>query len=252
VRVPLRVVAPSEVTAKDPLVVTAPINGVIAEVVTRPGQEVREGDLLFRYDKRVALEELNVARQQVQIIQSNLNRSSTQAFWDAKARAEISLLELKLEQERAKLRVAEYNVSKLEVVAEAPGRVVLDDPNEWRGKPVSVGQKVMVLVDPLRTKLRIWLPPDDNVAFDSTALLVTNLNAFPERSIESRLAFVADNVSVNSDGMPAVMAEADWNGTPEGLKLGLQGSTTLYGRQVSLAYWILRKPIGMVRKTLGI
>ncbi|MCX7934726.1 MAG: biotin/lipoyl-binding protein, partial [Planctomycetota bacterium] len=45
---PVRVMAPCEVVAENPVVVTAPLNGVIAEVLVQPGQRVATGDLLFR------------------------------------------------------------------------------------------------------------------------------------------------------------------------------------------------------------
>lgn len=252
VRLPLRVVAPCEVIPKDPVVVTAPINGVVAEMVAQPGRQVAAGELLFKYDKKVALEELNVARQQVQIIQSSLNRASVQAFSDAKARAEIALLELKLEQERSRMRVAEYNASRLDVFTENEGRVVIDDPSEWRGKPVVVGQKVLMIVDPHKNKVRIWLPVDDNIVFDSSRAVNVHLNAFPEKSLEASLDFVSDNVSANPDGVPSVLAEADWTGQPAELKTGLQGTATLYGGRVSLGYWLLRKPMGWLRKTFAL
>ncbi len=251
VQAPLRVVAPCEVAPKEPVVVTAPIEGVVAKVSVHPGEEVKAGDTLFTYDSRVVMEELKVARQQVEIVQSNKVRVSRQAFWDAEAKAEIEILSLKEKQEQAMLRVAEYKASKLEVLAEESGRVVLDDPNEWRGKPVVVGQKVLMIVDPEKTKLRIWLPADDNINFDPDKPLTVHLNAFPERSLEGRLVYEAGDVSVNPEGVPSVLAEADWTESPEKIKMGLQGCATLYGRNVSLAYWVFRKPWAWIRKVVG-
>ncbi len=249
--VPLRVVAPSEVVPKDPFVVTAPVTGVVSEVAVDPGALVQEGDLLFKYDRRVSDEELNVARQQVRIIESNLTRVRNQAFTNPNVRAEIALLELELEQERARLRLAEYNDAMMEVRADTSGRVVIDDPNEWRGKPVEVGQRVMMLVNPHSTQARIWLPVDDNIHFDESKPVKINLNAFPEHTFLADLAYVADNVSMNQSNTPSIVAEADWLGEPEGLKLGLQGSASLHGEEVSLGYWVLRKPWGWARRTFG-
>ncbi len=45
-RVPLRVVAPCEIVPEDPYLVTAPLNGVISEVVVDSGADVAKGDLL--------------------------------------------------------------------------------------------------------------------------------------------------------------------------------------------------------------
>jgi hypothetical protein len=251
-RISLRVAAPCEVAPKNPFIVTAPLNGVIEEVFVRPGQPVEKNARLFAYDKRVAMEDLKIARQQVQIIQSMLNRSNMQAFLDPKARAEASLLELKLNQEKTRLELAEQNVAKLEAVAETAGLAVIDDPGEWRGRPVSVGEKVLSIVDPGQTKVRIYLPIDDNVPFDADKPVAVFLNAAPESELHGKLVFVSQNVTVSPHGVPCVLAEADWSADEKPPRIGLQGTAVVYGKSVSLAYWLLRKPLALARKTLGI
>lgn len=250
-QVPLRVVAPCEVVPKDPWVVTAPVNGVIAEVAVQPGQEVNPGDVLFSYDKRTALEDLKVARQQVEIIRSGLNRAKLQAFVDPKSRAEVGLLEHRLEQEETRLQMAQYTVSKLEVSAETKGRVVLDDPHRWRGRPVVLGETVLMIVNPQSNKVRIWLPETDNVDFDRDHPLKVVLNAFPEREHQASLTYVAQNVVTNPEGVASVLAEAQWQTEQPQMRIGLKGMAVLYGRRVPLAYWLLRKPLANTRNFLG-
>lgn len=248
---PLRVVAPCEVVPKDPWVVTAPLNGVVSEVLVQPGQEVNPGDVLFTYDKRTAQEELKVARQQVEIIRSGLNRAKLQAFVDPKSRAEVGMLEHRMEQEEARLQMAEYTAGKLEVSAETKGRVVLDDPHRWRGRPVALGEMVLMIVNPQSNKVRIWLPETDNVDFDRNHLLKVVLNAFPEKEQKARLTYVAQNVVTNPEGVASVLAEAQWEKEQPEMRIGLKGMAVLYGRQVPLAYWLLRKPLANTRNFLG-
>jgi len=251
-RISLRVAAPCEVAPKNPFIVTAPLNGVIEEVFVTPGQPVGKNARLFAYDKRVASEDLKISRQQVQIIQSMLNRSNMQAFLDPKARSEASLLELKLDQEKTRLELAEQNMAKLEATAETEGLAVIDDPGEWRGRPVSVGEKVLSIVDPGQTKVRIYLPIDDNVPFDADKPVAVFLNAAPEAELHGKLTFVSQNVTVSPHGVPCVLAEADWSTDVKPPRIGLQGTAVVYGKSVSLAYWLLRKPLALARKTLGI
>ncbi|MBF0480316.1 MAG: HlyD family efflux transporter periplasmic adaptor subunit [Desulfovibrionaceae bacterium] len=251
-RISLRVAAPCEVAPKDPFIVTAPLNGVIEEVFVKPGQPVEKNDRLFTYDKRVATEDLKIARQQLQIIQSMLTRSNMQAFLDPKAKAEASVLELKLDQEKTRLELAEHNVAKLDAAAETSGLAVIDDPGEWRGRPVSVGEKVLSIVDPAQTKVRIYLPIDDNVPFDADKPVAVFLNAAPEAQLLGKLTFVSQNVIVSPHGIPCVLAEADWIPGGQPPRIGLQGTAVVYGKSVSVAYWLLRKPLSLARKTLGI
>ena len=251
-RLPLRVVAPCEVTPEDPFVVTAPLNGVVEDIRVRPGDPVRKGQLLFVYDKRVAEEELNVAREQVDIMESSLDRARMQAFADPRARSEISILEHRLKQEQARLELAKYNAARLEVRAEVDGVAELSDPEKWRGRPVSVGERVLSVVDPHQTKVRIQVPEDDNMDFNLDHPVKILLNVFPETAMEARLSYVSSEVIPGWQGVPGVQAEAEWIDRDPRVKIGLKGSSVLYGQNVSLAYWLFRKPWAGINNFLGL
>jgi hypothetical protein len=252
VELPLRIVAPCEVVPKDPVAVTAPLNGVIDDIPVLPGRSVEAGDLLAVYDKRVALEEMKVARQQVQIIESDLQRSRVQAFEDPAARSEIALLENRLAQEKTRLRIAQHRVDRLEVRAPVRGTLMFADPHEWRGRPVQVGERLMMIVDPERTKLRVWLPEQDNVRFDPDRLLTVILDSDPSTSRPATLRFLSNHCQVNSEGIPCFRAEADWVDREQGTKMGLQGTAVLYGERVPLGYWLVRRPLAALRRFIGV
>ncbi|WP_415712689.1 efflux RND transporter periplasmic adaptor subunit [Maridesulfovibrio sp.] len=242
VRLPLRVVAPSEVIADDPFIVSAPLNGVIAEVKINPGDKVTKGQILFEYDQRTAVEELKVAREQVLIIESSLDRARMQAFADARARSEIAILEHRLDQEQARFKLAEHNIAMLKVHAEKDGVAVIADPEKWRGRPVFMGERVLSVVDPSQTKVRIWIPEDDNMDFDFNVPVRTMLNVMPESVLPGKLEFVGSEVEVSPQRVASVLAEAEWKGDSPDVKIGLKGTTVIYGEKVSLGYWLFRKP----------
>lgn len=251
VKLPLRIVAHCEIVPKNPVAITAPLNGVIDEIPVLPGRSVEVGDLLAVYDKRVASEEIKVAEQQVQIIESDLQRARVQAFDDLSARSEIALLENRLEQEKVRLRIARHRVDQLEVRAPVRGTLMFDDPHEWRGRPVQVGQRLMMIVDPKQTKLRIWLPEHDNIKFDHDKPLTVILDSDPRSSRSATLRFLANHSQLNSDGIPCFRAEADWIEPEPNMKMGLQGTAVLYGDPVPLGYWLLRRPLAAVRDFSG-
>jgi multidrug resistance efflux pump len=252
VRVPLRIVAPCEVIPADPIAVTAPLDGVIDQVHVLPGAEVAPGALLASYDRHVADEELKVARQQVEIVASDLQRARVQAFDQAAARAEIALLENRLAQERARLRLAEERAARLEVRAPEAGIAMLADPHAWRGRPVQVGERLLLLVDPQRTRVQIWLPDSDNIAFDTRHDVQIVLAAAPGERARAALRFVANETQVNAAGVSAFRAEAEWQAAVPAAKPGLQGTAVLYGADVPLGYWLFRRPLAAVRRFAGI
>lgn len=251
VRVPLRIVAPCEVVPKDPLVVAAPLDGVIDRVEVHPGEVVDAGALLYSYDKEVPMQDLKVAQQQVRLIWSDLERARAEAFANPEAKQLVALLQTRLEQEQSKLELAESYARKLEVRAEQPAVVMMGDPAEWAGRPVALGERVMQLVDPKKSKLMIWLPQDDKIDFDARQQVRVMLNARALQTQYAVLSYQAKHAEMSTAGYSAFRAEAEWTVMPDELQMGLKGHAVLYGEKVSLAYWLFRRPIAAVRAWVG-
>lgn len=251
VRIPLRVAAPCEIVPEKPFIVAAPLDGIIAEVNVKPGQEVRNGDLLFRYDKSVPLEQLKSAAKQVDIAKAEVERAATVGLQEPKSLAELEILKPKLQKDQIALELAQTQVAKLDVKTTEPGIVMIDDPEEWRGKPVKIGEKVLTLSNPLKTKVRIWVPEGDNVVIDPNKDINVILNVSPERELRARLDFIAFESRIGEGDVPAFLAEALWTTPPKDVKLGLKGTAILYGENVSLFYFFMRKPLAAFRRLTG-
>ena len=252
VRIPLRIAAECEVAAKNPRLVAAPMDGVVESVTVAPGQRVAAGDALAVYDSRMMEEELNILRRQVEVAEAELATARARGFAEQRYRAETSRLEARLAQERARLRALEARYSLRVVAAPVAGMVQQDDPRAWRGRPVATGQAILWLVEPSDTRLKIWLPQDDRIDFDPERLAGVHLYALGGEARQARLTYVSTYAQPTGDGRYAFPAEAEWadGGLPP--PLGLRGTAFLYGRDVSLGYWLARRPIGWLRRRLGV
>lgn len=251
-KVPLRIIAPCEVVPKDPVVVTAPLDGVVEEVVVSPYSSVKPGDLLVLYDKQGVEEKLKLAEQQVRIIIHELERIRVQAMVDPELRSEIEILEGRLAQEKIRMELVEYRTSKLEVRAESEGIAVIDNPDEWRGRPVVIGEKLLSIIVSSNVDLRIWLPVDDNIDFDRDKTIKVVLNANPDSAKTAILKYIGQHVTTGPTEIPVVIARAEFDSIDQDIKSGMQGSAVLYGERVRLIYWLLRKPLYAFRKITGI
>lgn len=251
IRIPLRVVAPAEVVPKDPYIIAAPLEGIIDEIVVTPGQEVTKGDALVEYDKRVPLQELKVAQKEVEINQAEVNRAMTLGLRDKTALSELKGLTLKLDKAKVSLDLAQYHATQLTIPAPDHGIVMLDNPEEWRGKPVRVGEKILSLSNPTKTKVRIWIPESDNIILNSDKPIKVYLNVNPEIGYEARIIYIANESTVSEKHVPSFIADADWEEQPENTKLGLKGTAILYGEKVSLFYYIIRRPLAALRHLIG-
>lgn len=253
VKAPLRIVAPCEVVATRPAPVNAPLDGIIRSVKVRPGQAVAAGEALFEYDGEIAREELAVSRKQVEVARTALNRASALALSGQGSRAEVEMLRNRLEQERVRLETAEAKMDKLVAAAPSPGIVVMGDPAMLEGRPVMLGETVLILVNDDVTHLRIWLPQDDRIDFDRAKPVRVFLHADAGSRRAAELVYVAAHAQPGQDGVYGFMAEAEWRGGEGGgVKLGLKGTAILYGSDVPLWYWLLRKPVATVRRFLGV
>lgn len=257
VELPLRIVAPCEVIPKDPLVVAAPLDGVVEEVVVEPGEEVEEGEILFRYDPTQVQKELDVARQHVEVIRAELKRAEVEAPGSREARAKLLMLRNELKQEQIRLEAAMERQEKLVVRAPARGIALIDHPHEWRQRKVTVGQRVMALVDPAQTRLAIWLPEDDNIEFDRGEPVRIFLDVDPDRTLRAKLDYVAKHVTERPGGEPSFRAEAAWMGEADRkvvkMRIGSPGYAILYGDEpVPLGYWLFRKPYAAARAFFGL
>ncbi|MBI4617121.1 MAG: HlyD family efflux transporter periplasmic adaptor subunit [Planctomycetes bacterium] len=249
--VPLRVVAPCRVTPLDPYLVTAPLGEVIEEVIVEPGQRVETGEPLFRYDPRARVEELEVARRQVAILTSQVDRARVLAARGEANAGDLETLENRLAQEKARLALAEDAVARLVVRAPVAGVVQMGSPHEWRGKPVQIGERVLVLVDPEQTQVRIWLPVADNVPGLDERDVEVHLHAAPRDTLTARIVYLANDTSESPEGVSSYVADAAWIDGGDPPALGLSGTAVLFGREVTVAEWIFRKPLVRVRAFLG-
>lgn len=263
IKVPLRVVAPAEIIPKDPVLITAPLNGIIAQMNATPGEEVQKGEVLFVYDDRVTLEELKAAQKQVEILESQLHRAETNALETAPSpnpfefnsespSSDIAVLNLQLQKEKIRLALAKSEAQKLYVKAPIDGVVMLDNPEEWRGHPVKIGERILMISDPKLTKVRMWIPESDNIPLDKEKPIKVFLNIDPDTSYQTHLIYISSYSEISAHGIPSFIAEAEWTKEPMGIKLGLKGTAVLYGGDVTLLYWMVRRPWTSLRNFLGL
>lgn len=252
VEVPLRVVAHCEVVPKDPILITAPLEGIVETLLIKPGDIVQKGTPLFEYDKRAPIHDLKAAQKEVQVMQAEVSRASTLGLSDPRSLRDLGILKLKLEKGLVQLDLAEYRASQLSQVSPEGGVVMIDNPEEWRGKPVKVGEKIMIISNPHESKLRFWLPEDDNILLDPAKNIAIYLNVDPQKKWEAHLEYIANQSTVNEKNMTTFVGEANWVEPPENIKLGLKGTAVLYGENVSLFYYIFRKPWAGFRYYFGV
>ncbi|NPT55210.1 efflux RND transporter periplasmic adaptor subunit [Paraburkholderia elongata] len=249
--VPLTVLAPAEVTAKDPFVVRAPLDGVIDRLYTQPNQRVTPGTPLFALDSTTLASRNAVANKNFDTAQEEYRQTAQLAVTDDKNRLDMALRKGKLDESQVELDYTARELARVRVTAARGGVAVFADTNDWTGKAVSVGEKVMLLADPANVELTAYLPVADNIDVKPGATLTLYPKSSPLSAYDARIDTIAYRAEPTPDGVLAYRVKATFAGAGARPVLGVMGTAHIHGRWVPLAYYVLRRPLTTVRQWLG-
>jgi len=246
----LSVLAPGELVPAQPALIRAPLEGVIDAFHVQPNQLVSKGQPLFGFDEALLQSRLEVARQALATAEAEYRQTLQQALLDPRSKAQLAALTGKIEEKRSEVAFVAEQLGRARVVAPQDGIVLFDDPSEWLGRPVGVGERIMRIATPGDVEVEAWVPLGDAIPLPEQASLSLYLSASPLDPVEARLRYLAHDAVLRPDGSHAYRLRASLE-TPTGHRVGLKGTAKLRGRWVPLAYWVLRRPLASVRTTLG-
>lgn len=250
--VQMTVLAQAEVVSSRPVVLRAPQDGVIDEVLVAPNQTVKKGDALARLETLSLQSRLTVSEQALTTAEAEYRQSAQVAVFDVRGKAQLAMLQGKIREKQAEVQYLRAQLERATLRAVQAGVVILDDPTELLGKPVVTGERILSLSNPQDVELEAWLPASDliNLKLDSDVMLF--LNSDPLTPLSAKLRYVAHEASMRPDGSYAYRVKAVLSASGNPPRLGLKGTAKLHGERVPLAYWVARRPLSVVRQTLGL
>nr|WP_253912075.1 HlyD family efflux transporter periplasmic adaptor subunit [Pseudomonas sp. CVAP\ len=250
--IPVRqsVLAPAEVVPLGGRVVAAPLDGVIAEFLVKPNQNVKTGDLLLRFEGTTLKAQADVADRALGVAEAELKANAQRAFADAESSSKIDLLAARVEQKRAERDYARELLKRSEVRAERDGIAVFADAERWTGKPVQTGERLMEIADPSQAELRIELAVGDAIALEPGAQVALFLDSDPLQRHSARLERSAYEAQPTAGGQLAYRLDASFEAAPP--RIGLRGTAKIFGDRAPLALYLLRKPLAGLRQSVGL
>ncbi len=248
----ITVLAPAEVIARTPYVVSSPIDGVIEDFLILPNASVKKGQPLFRF-VAVGLKTANdIAEKALALAEEELDVARKQAFGDRQAKSNLAVLEAKLEEKRVEYAHAAEQFAWIEVASPAAGIAIFDDPDEWEGRPVRIGEKILTVADSSAVALDIQVPVDDAIVVEPGRRVTLYLNTRPLEPVEARLERAGYLPKRQPDGVVAYQLRAVFVDHTASPRIGLKGTAKLYGQEVSLFYFLMRRPLAALRRTFGL
>jgi multidrug resistance efflux pump len=250
--VPLTALAPAEITAIKPIPITSPVDGVVREITVKPNEIVKALQVVAVLDDTAIRNRLTVSEKALDIARADLQRAVYKSFSDDVARLELQVLESRVQEKSAEVAYLSEQLGKLKLTTPYGGVAIFADSEEIRGKPVQVGERVMVVADPSLIDVTVYLPSDDAVELEAGAKVVVFLHVDPLSSIEAKITRSSYEAAPGPDGTLSYILRADLLPGHSFPRIGLRGTAKIYAGRVSLAYYLFRKPLAFVRRSIGV
>ena len=246
----LSVLTPGELVPAKPAVLRAPLDGVIDTFHVQPNQEVKKDQPLFGFDEALLKAKLEVTRQALATAETEYRQVAQQALADSRSKAQLSLLNGKIEEKRTEALFVAEQLGRARVLAPQDGIALFDDPSEWIGRPVTVGERIMRIAAPTDIEVEAWVPLADAIPLPEEASLSLYLSASPLSPVVATVRYLAHDAVERPDGSFAYRLRARLDESTNH-RVGLKGTVRLNGGYVPLIYWVLRRPIASIRSSIA-
>ena len=247
----LTVFGTGTVAPMDPILINAPMQGVIKSFAVNPGQQVTAGQLLLTLDQGDLEADVEVSKRDYLLTQAKLRSAINEGFDSNSSRAEIPLLRAQLAIDQAHLDYTTTLLAKTNITSPVPGIVIFDSKEDWIGQPIQTGERILVVANPNKVEVKISLPVLNYISIKvgdtGKFYLFGQLSPIP---IKVRtLGYNAEIMPNKSLGYQLVGDFINKNDRPQ---LGSQGNVEVYGKRVPFIYYILRRPLQATRRLFGI
>jgi hypothetical protein len=247
----LTVLAPAEIIAKEPFMITSAIAGAVSEVLVKPGDIVHKGQPVVLMDKTEFKGHYDVAQRELERAQAELRTAEQAGYVDSRKKSELAELESQVQLKSIELSYLKTKLAQTDIIADQAGIAVLDDPEQWKGRPVVMGERILSVADPSKIQLEVRLPVKDAISLSRGNQVTFYLDTDPLNPIPFVVDYSSFEPSLTPDQIVAYRIVADSTVDTTAPRIGLRGTAKLYGEKVSLAYYLFRRPITFVRQSLG-
>jgi hypothetical protein len=237
------VLAEAEVIPYQANLIRAPLDGVVEKFFVLPNETVTVGQKLFALDKAQLSSRLSVAEETRDLAKTEYLQTTQQAMIDPTVKAKLALLKDKWDQQVAEVGYVRTLLERTEVTAQKAGVTVFDDPNDWLGKPVTQGEKILAIADAKAVELEIRLPMDDLIELGQGSEVLFFSNVTPNHPLTATLSYFSYRASPTPAQVMAYRLKAQFTDTNNLPRLGYRGMAKLYGSHRPFILWLLRKPI---------
>lgn len=252
--VKLTVLSPLEVQAKNPIVVTSPLNGAVDDIKVMADQVIKKGDLIAKIEDADYENNYEIAKRTLKVVKAQLHTIKQNSFIDYREKSKVASIEAEVELKQVEMDYAEYEFKQTNIYAQESGIVIINDPNDWNGKPVVVGEKIMLIADKKNIEMKIMLPVSDAIFLNEDALVKVFFDNDPLSSWTGKISQIYYEPELTPQSILSYKIIAGFDDINENgyiPKIGLRGTAKIYAEDVTLFFYLFKKPITSVRQWIG-
>jgi len=246
--VPISVLAPVQVVPRDADVVAMPIEGIVQKVLVRPNEAVAAGAPLVRIVDTVLRNRAEVAEKEVAVVAARVEKATSLAYSDPRGRQELGIARAELELKLAEMKYARELLAQTVITAPQAGLAVFSDPKEIEGKPLGIGERLMLVAREGATELAISLPVADSIVLAAGLPVKAFLDADPLSAAAAEISHVDFQVRVDDAQVATYRVTARLKSEDARLKLGSRGTAQILGERVPLFFYVFRRPLTALRQ----
>ena len=242
--------APVEVVAARPFIVSAPYAGVIARIEVPPNAMVKAGQPVLTFEDIKVRNEMQQATEKVAVAKAKMERATSASFADAEQGREIAALQAEYKLAQSDYAYARDIMGKSQIAAPKAGMAIYSDRRDWEGRAVNTGDPILQIADPTAIAYRIDMPTKEQMRLEPGAPVKVWLDAQPLWALSGRIEQASYQARPTADGILAFAVIAKPDG--DAPRIGSRGTAKLYGQRVPFAYSLLKRPIASARQFFGI
>jgi multidrug resistance efflux pump len=248
----LSALAPAEITPLRPIPITSSLDAVVREITVQPNEIVKAEQVLAELDDTSLRNRLELATKALEVSRADLQRATFKSFSDEASRLELQVLNARMQEKAAEAAYLTELLAKSKLIAPQGGVAIFTSQDEWRGRPVQVGERVMMIADPSLINVTVYLPPEDAIDLEPGGEVELMLHVDPLSTLKAKIERASYEATPQADGNLAYVIRAQLlpgQGLP---RIGLRGTAKVYSTRVTLGYYLLRKPINYLWRALGV
>lgn len=248
----MNVVAPFEIEAKNPFIVTSPIDAIVDEIKVEQNQQVSKNILLVQLEDIDLKNSVDIAAKKLEAARAQLYSAKQASFFEREKLSQIPGLQKEIMLKQSELSFAVSQLKKTKIYASKDGIAIIENPNSFKGKPVSTGEKIMLIADSNDIQIKIMVPVSDALFLQESADVKLTFDNKVLDEWDAKIKNISYNPELTEQNILSYKVTANFNDLTQHkdvVQIGLRGTAKIYSKDVTLFFYLFRKPITYLRQT---